>query len=207
MKKVLAILILSTLLINCNSSNQKEKELLKRENELLKREIEIQKKENKTEIIKKLINNEVNSTDEIENQFEKVMSSITRKMDLIPNLVSVIKKIAPSETSILKELIENRSSLIKRLIPFSKLNEKNITILENQENKFSLTINKVQKLIDRYPLLKKNQELLELNSQLEGTINRISVEKVRYNAIVDKYKNRMIFPKFNAKTDNIKVEF
>lgn len=55
MKKILAIIILSTFLINCNSSNQKEKELLEKENELLKRELEIQKKENELYETKEVI--------------------------------------------------------------------------------------------------------------------------------------------------------
>lgn len=52
MKKILAILVLSALLLSCNSSNQKEKELLKKENDLLKRELEIKKKENQLSEIK-----------------------------------------------------------------------------------------------------------------------------------------------------------
>lgn len=55
MKKILAILILSSLIVNCNSSNQKEKELMKKENELLKRELEIQKKENQLSKTKKAL--------------------------------------------------------------------------------------------------------------------------------------------------------
>lgn len=94
MKKILAILILSTLLLNCNSSSQKENELMKKENELLKRELEIQKKENELSETKKPLPNKKNQVKKkaITKTIIKTKSKIEIAQEKIIELKSLLNK-------------------------------------------------------------------------------------------------------------------
>jgi len=212
MKKILTILILSTLLISCNTSNQKEKELIKKENELLKRELEIQKKENqisKTKNVtpeKEVLNKKVEVPNEVYVKFANLMSSYTRKMDLVPNLVNIIKTNSNIENVLLENLIKSRSSLLLNLSSNELFDEDKISLFEGKENRFSAMLDRVISATKKYPKIQNNQNYLEILSQLEGTNNRIRIEKIRFNNILEKYN--LNYPKFNTKTENkVKVEF
>jgi len=195
MKKVLAILIFSSLILSCNSSNQKEKELMKKENELLKRELEVQKKENT--LIEKSVKIDEVIPDNIKIQYANFSSSIQRKIDISSNLIEIIKSTTSNENEVLNNLIDERNSFSKFLIVNDIFNNESMFTFETKENRFNVILERVLELSNKYPKIKNDQSFLEISSHLEGTNNRISIEKMRYNKLVKQRINGKKYPLFN----------
>ena len=134
-------------------------------------------------------------------QWANVESSYQRRADLIPNLVSTVKGYAAHEKETLTEVMEARAKATSVNIDASKLTAESIQQFQSAQAGISGALGKLMMVSERYPDLKANQNFLELQAQLEGTENRINVERNKYNEAVGSF-NKTIkkFPNnmFNA---------
>ena len=129
------------------------------------------------------------SWSQVENQYQ-------RRMDLIPNLVEVVKGYAAHESSVFTQVAEARSSVGKIQVTPEVLRDPNL-FKKYQEAQGQLTgaLSRLLAVAENYPQLKANENFLQLQSQLEGTENRIAVERRRFNEVVQDYNTRIrMFP-------------
>lgn len=111
---------------------------------------------------------------DVENQYQ-------RRMDLIPNLVNTVKGYADFEKSTLTAVIEARAKATLVTIDPSKLNAQSMQQFQQAQGELSGALSRLMVTVERYPDLKANQSFLDLQSQLEGTENRIAVERRNFN--------------------------
>jgi LemA protein len=124
---------------------------------------------------------------EVEKQWAQVQNVYQRRADLIPNLVATVSGAANFEKSTLVEITEARASVGK--IDASQITDDpaKFAAFQKAQDGLSGALSKLMVVVERYPDLKANQNFLELQAQLEGTENRISVERGRYNDVVQQY--------------------
>lgn len=137
-------------------------------------------------------------------QWSQVENVYQRRADLIPNLVSTVKGYADFEQETLTAVIEARAKATSVNIDPSKLDASSIQNFQAAQDGLSSALSKLMIVVERYPDLKANQNFLELQSQLEGTENRITVERKKfneaardYNTYVRKFPNNMIAGMFD----------
>jgi LemA protein len=119
--------------------------------------------------------------------WSNVESSYQRRNDLIGNLVKTVQGAADFEKSTLKEVIEARAKATSTTIDAGNLTPENMAQFQQAQSGLSGALSKLLLVVERYPDLKANQNFLELQSQLEGTENRINVTRDRFNEEVNKY--------------------
>ncbi len=126
--------------------------------------------------------NSLVSKDEKVNQaWAQVENVYQRRADLIPNLVKTVQGYANFEKSTLTEVIEARSKATSVNIDAGKLTPEAVSQFEAAQGQLSSALSRLMVVVERYPDLKANQNFLELQAQLEGTENRIAVERKRFN--------------------------
>lgn len=119
-----------------------------------------------------------------------------RRADLIPNLVNTVKGYASHEKETLTGVVEARAKATSVSIDPSKLNAASMQQFQQAQAGLSSALSKLMVVVERYPDLKANQNFLELQAQLEGTENRIAVERRRFNESVQMYNTYIrSFPK------------
>lgn len=119
--------------------------------------------------------------------WSNVESSYQRRNDLIGNLVKTVQGAADFERNTLTDVIEARAKATSTTIDASNLTEENMAQFQQAQTGLSGALSRLLVSVERYPELKANQNFLELQSQLEGTENRINVARDRYNESVNKY--------------------
>ena len=120
-----------------------------------------------------------------------VESSYQRRNDLIGNLVNTVQGAAEFERGTLTDVIEARSKATSVNVDASNLNPEQMEQFRAAQGEVSSALSRLLVTVERYPDLKVNQNFLNLQSQLEGTENRINVARNRYNEAVTEY-NRYI---------------
>ena len=120
-----------------------------------------------------------------------VESSYQRRNDLIGNLVNTVQGAAEFERGTLTDVIEARSKATSVNVDASNLNPEQMEQFRAAQGEVSSALSRLLVTVERYPDLKANQNFLNLQSQLEGTENRINVARNRYNEAVTEY-NRYI---------------
>ena len=120
-------------------------------------------------------------------QWANVESAYQRRSDLIPNLVSTVKGYADFEKETLEAVIQARANATKTTIDPSNISPDQMAAFQESQNTLSGALSKLMVVVERYPDLKANQNFLELQSQLEGTENRINVERNRFNEVAKDY--------------------
>ncbi len=124
---------------------------------------------------------------EVEKQWAQVQNVYQRRADLIPNLVATVSGAANFEKSTLTEITQARAS-IGKIDPSQVPNDPTkFAEFEKAQAGLGSALSRLLVVVERYPELKSNSNFLELQAQLEGTENRISVERGRYNDVVQKY--------------------
>ena len=123
--------------------------------------------------------------------WSNVESSYQRRADLIPNLVNTVKGYAEHEKSTLTEVMEARAKATSINIDPTKLTAENIKQFQAAQSGISGALGKLMMVSERYPDLKANQNFLELQAQLEGTENRINVERNKFNETVGGYNKKI----------------
>lgn len=132
-------------------------------------------------------NNMVSKEEDVKSQWAQVENSYQRRSELIPNLVSTVKGYAEFEKSTLTEVTQARASATSMKIDANNLSPENIAKFQQAQDGLSGALSRLLVSVEKYPDLKANQNFLELQSQLEGTENRIAVERGRFNDMVQAY--------------------
>lgn len=118
---------------------------------------------------------------QVENQYQ-------RRADLIPNLVSTVQGYADFEKGVLVEVTELRSKVGQIKLSAEDLSdEEKFKQFQDAQDKLSGALSRLLVVAENYPQLKANENFLQLQSQLEGTENRISVERKKFNEAVQDY--------------------
>ncbi len=146
----------------------------------------------------------VNNDEACTKAWANVENVYQRRLDLIPNLVKTVQGAAQYERGTLTEVIEARAKATSVQVDANNLNEESIAKFQAAQDQLSGALNRMLVTIERYPELKANQNFLELQAQLEGTENRIAVERNNfntavneYNAFIRKFPNNIISGMFN----------
>ncbi len=134
-------------------------------------------------------NTEVKLNQQVKKQWANVESSYQRRADLIPNLVNTVKGYADFEKSTLTQVIEARAKATSVNINAENLNPETFQQFQQAQDGLSSALSRLMVVVERYPDLKANQNFLELQAQLEGTENRINVERNRFNENVEQYNS------------------
>ena len=122
------------------------------------------------------------SWSEVENQYQ-------RRMDLIPNLVSTVKGYASHEQETLTGVIEARAKATSVTIDANNMTEEQLANYQKAQRDVTNALSKLMMVTESYPQLRANENFLELQAQLEGTENRISVARRNFNKSVRQYNN------------------
>lgn len=129
----------------------------------------------------------VNLEEQIEAQWAQVENVYQRRADLIPNLVNVVRGYAAHERETLEAVIEARSKATSVNIDPSNLTPEALQQFDQAQQGVSSALSRLMVVVERYPDLKANQNFLELQTQLEGTENRIANERRKYIELVGQY--------------------
>ena len=116
-----------------------------------------------------------------------VESSYQRRNDLIGNLVKTVQGAADFERGTLTDVIEARAKATSTNIDANNITPEQLAEFQQAQTGLSSALSRLLVTVERYPELKANQNFLELQSQLEGTENRINVARDRYNEKVNIY--------------------
>ena len=132
----------------------------------------------------------------VEAQWGQVENVYQRRADLIPNLVATVKGYAAHESGVLEAVTASRSQVGSlRVTPDILNNPAEFQKFQQAQAGLTSALSRLMVVVERYPDLKANQNFLELQSQLEGTENRISVERRRFNEAAQAYNTRIMqFP-------------
>lgn len=125
--------------------------------------------------------------EEVKSGWAQVENAYQRRADLIPNLVNTVKGAANFEQETITKVIEARSKATGITVDASKLTPESIQKFQEAQNELSGALSRLLVSVERYPELKATQAFIELQSQLEGTENRISVERKNFNETVKAY--------------------
>lgn len=127
--------------------------------------------------------------------WSNVESAYQRRNDLIGNLVKTVQGAADFEKNTLTEVINARAKATSTTLDVGNLSSSSLAQFQQVQSGLSNALSKLMVVVERYPDLKSNQNFLELQSQLEGTENRINVARDRFNENVNVYnKHIKVFP-------------
>lgn len=132
-------------------------------------------------------NNLVERSQQVAGQWANVENQYQRRADLIPNLVNTVKGYAQHEESTLEGVVDARAKATQMQLNFSDLNEQTLAKYAQAQGELSSALNRLMAISEAYPDLKANQNFLDLQTQLEGTENRIATERRRFNETVQSY--------------------
>ena len=114
-------------------------------------------------------------------QWSQVENVYQRRADLIPNLVNTVKGYADFEQETLTSVIEARSKATSVQINPENLSPETLQQFQGAQDGLSSALSRLMVVVERYPDLKANQNFMDLQAQLEGTENRITVERMKFN--------------------------
>ena len=143
-------------------------------------------------------NSFVSMEEQIKGQWAQVENQYQRRFDLIPNLVATVKGYAAHESQVLTDVSEARAKAGGVMqIPADLLtDEQAFKRFQEAQNSLGGALSRLLSVTEQYPELKANEQFLSLQDQLEGTENRISVERKRFNDAVQQYNREIrLFPK------------
>lgn len=132
-------------------------------------------------------NGMVKMSEGVSAQWSNVENQYQRRLDLIPNLVNTVKGYASHEEQTLIDVVNARAQATKTQINFDQLDEATLQKLNRTQGELSSALSRLMAISESYPDLKANQNFLELQAQLEGTENRIAVERRKFNESVRSY--------------------
>jgi LemA protein len=129
-------------------------------------------------------------------QWAEVQNQYQRRADLIPNLVNTVKGYAAQEKSTLVEVTEARASATQVKVDASTItNPAQFQQYQQAQDKLSGVLGRLMLIQEKYPELKSNENFMALQSQLEGTENRIAISRRDYNDAVQAYNTTLVtFP-------------
>lgn len=132
-------------------------------------------------------NGMVNMQERVAAQWSNVENQYQRRLDLIPNLVNTVKGYASHEENTLTDVVNARAKATQMQINVDQLDENSIRKLNAAQGELSSALSRLLAVSESYPDLKANQNFLDLQAQLEGTENRIAVERRKFNDVARTY--------------------
>ncbi|NLC49364.1 MAG: LemA family protein [Bacteroidales bacterium] len=132
-------------------------------------------------------NSMVNKEESVTSQWAQVQNAYQRRADLIPNLVSTVKGYASHEQETFTAVVEARAKATQVNVNPDELTEEGIQKYQEAQEQVSSSLSRLLVTVESYPELKANQNFLTLQDQLEGTENRIAVERNRFNETARDY--------------------
>ena len=138
------------------------------------------------------INNIPTYDEKVKSSWGQVQNQYQRRADLIPNLVKTVKGFAAQEQETLTAVVEARSKVSSMQVSPELINNpEQLQKFEQAQQQLSGALSRLMVVVERYPDLKSNQNFLALQSQLEGTENRISVARRDYIGAVETYNTEI----------------
>ena len=132
-------------------------------------------------------NQMVSRSEGVSSQWSNVENQYQRRLDLIPNLVNTVKGYDEHEQNTLTQVVEARAKATQMRINFDQLDEKTIQQFNSMQGELSSALSRLMAISEQYPNLKANENFRDLQAQLEGTENRIAVERRKFNEDVKTY--------------------
>jgi Uncharacterized conserved protein len=144
--------------------------------------------------------------EQVKAAWSQVENVYQRRLDLIPNLVNTVKGAANFEKETLTQVMEARAKATQVTIDPSKMTKENFEQYQEAQGKVSSSLSRLLVSVENYPQLRATESFKELQSQLEGTENRIAVERrkfselvMEYNAYIRKFPKNIYASWFNFK--------
>ncbi len=134
-------------------------------------------------------NNMVTKQETVSSSWAQVENVYQRRSDLIPNLVSTVKGVANFEQKTLTDVINARASASQIKVDASRLSPAQIEKFQASQGELTQALGRLMVVAEQYPQLKATENFMELQSQLEGTENRIAVERGKFNEVVKDYNS------------------
>ena len=132
-------------------------------------------------------NGMVTMQESVTSQWGNVQTSYQRRSDLIPNFVNTVKGAANFEQTTLTQVIEARAKATSVTIDPSKMTAENLQQFQAAHGQVSSALGRLMVVMEKYPELKATQNFRDLQTELEGTENRISVERRKFNEVALTY--------------------
>jgi LemA protein len=149
--------------------------------------------------VKGVYNNMVTLDEGVQTAWSQVENVYQRRADLIPNLVNTVKGYAQHEASTLEGVVSARAKATQITVDPENLTPESMAKFQKAQGELSSALGKLLSITENYPDLKANENFLQLQAQLEGTENRIAVERQKfnetakgYNTTVRKFPNNIL---------------
>ena len=130
---------------------------------------------------KNAFNSMVSQEEQVTSAWSQVENVYQRRADLIPNLVATVKGYAAHEQETLEGVINARAKATQTTIDPTNMTEASLKQFQAAQGELGSALQRLMVVVERYPDLKANQNFLELQAQLEGSENRITVERQKFN--------------------------
>jgi LemA protein len=134
------------------------------------------------------------SLNEVDAKWAEVQNQYKRRSDLIPNLVSTVKGYASHERETLQAVVEARAKATSVNVDASNLNQENMAQFSKAQGGVSSALGRLMVVVEKYPDLKANANFRDLQVQLEGTENRITVARNRFIEAIKEFNNLITVP-------------
>lgn len=131
---------------------------------------------------------------EVEAKWAEVQNQYKRRSDLIPNLVSTVKGYASHEKDTLKAVVEARAKATSVNVNAANLNQNTMKKFSQAQGGLTSALGRLMVVVEKYPDLKANANFRDLQVQLEGTENRITVARNRYIESIKQFNNLITVP-------------
>ncbi len=141
----------------------------------------------------------VTAEENVETAWGQVENQYQRRADLIPNLVSVVKQFAKHETEVYEKTMEARAKATQITIDPANATPEQLVAFQQAQGELSQALGRLMAVAESYPEIKSNENFLQLQSQLEGTENRIAVARnafneaaKEFNILIRKFPNNIV---------------
>ena len=131
---------------------------------------------------------------EVEAAWSEVLNQYKRRSDLIPNLVNIVKGSAAHEKETLTAVVEARAAATQTQVSADQLTPETMSKFSQAQSGLGSALSRLMVVVERYPDLKANQNFRDLQVQLEGTENRITVARNRYIQTIKAFNNLVTVP-------------
>ena len=134
------------------------------------------------------------SKNNVEASVAEITNQYKRRSDLIPNLVEVVKGFAKQESQVLTQVTEARAKATSVTIDPSQMSAEKLAEFSRAQGQLSQALGRLMMITENYPQLKSDQNFRDLQAQIEGTENRITVARQRYIEAIKEFNNLVSVP-------------